>query len=132
MKITDLLRQYGDQVEELIQEIREEINLEETTTDESLDLIEENFSKIRYTDLYNLIDFLRDIDVISERQYIMIDENQELQDIDKEIFYSDFVILEVKTQKYFKANFHTGYYNFPLQNEMKEVQKKTRIEEYYD
>jgi hypothetical protein len=132
MKLTDLLKKYWNTLDEdVIDEIATVLPSEilpasfetEDEIKELIDILDNNFSNIDYTDQYSLLDFISDLSEI-------VSDEEELEDMDKQILRREFVFLI--DGDYWKLEFQTGYYNFPLSNEIKKVQKKIRTIEYYD
>lgn len=132
MKLTDILK---ENVEDLDPDLIEDLTHiflygyvlgipnEIETSDGVLKLIklvEENFDKFEYKSNYPLIEFMDNLS---------INRNDNLEDLEKEIFITEFII--PFNGKFYQSMFQTGYYNFPFSNELKEVQKKERIEVYY-
>jgi hypothetical protein len=76
-----------------------------------------------------LVEFIRDL---NNDSFKTIDEDEQLEDIEKEILYTTFIIQDEETDKFYKAEFHTGYYNFPQSNDMKEVKRKTKTITYFE
>lgn len=97
-------------------------NIELKDVENLLEVLENNFANIDYTDNYSLIDFLSELpDVVSDEE--------DLEDIDKQILTRTFVFFI--DGDYWKLECHTGYYNFPKSNEMTKVQRKTRKIDYF-
>lgn len=142
MKLTDLLRKSlfdftkSEAVYDMyglipdIEGVPDDIDdgLTDDQWDAVLDSFEQNFKNFEYENLYSLVEFIRDL---NNDVFKTIDEDEQLEDIEKEILYTTFVIQDKETNKFYKAEFHTGYYNFPLSNDMKEVKRKTKTVTYY-
>lgn len=135
MKLTDLLKKDWKTLnEELLDDLFSHIKdkTDKNTFPESLiskeeihqliDVLENNFGSIDYTNNYELLEW------VSEHPDL-VDDTEEVEDIQKEILYRTFVFLI--NNKYYKLEFQTGYYDFPLSNDMPQVYKRTRKVEYF-
>lgn len=135
MKLTDLLRRNlkalaeSEALDDIIDVVplpddfpSDDDNIELKDVENLLEILENNFANIDYTDNYSLIDFLADL---SET----VSDEEDLEDIDKQILTRTFVFLI--DNEHWKLECHTGYYNFPRSNEMKKVQRKTRKVDYF-
>jgi hypothetical protein len=143
MKLTDLLRKSLSDFakSEAIYDMYELIpdiegvpdSIDDFSTDDHwsllLDSFDQNFKNFEYENLYSLVEFIRDL---NNDSFKTIDEDEQLEDIEKEILYTTFIIQDEETDKFYKAEFHTGYYNFPQSNDMKEVKRKTKTITYFE
>ena len=135
MKLTDLLKKGWDTldsvlVDDLFVVIEDEVDEsfpESLDTKEEifklLDVVEDNFFNIEYTDNHALIEWLGDHESV-------VSDMEEVEDIEKEIIYRTFIFSI--DNEFWKLVCHTGYYNFPLTNEMKKVNKKSKTVEYFE
>ena len=135
MKLTDLLKKGWDTldsvlVDDLFVVIEDEVDEsfpESLDTKEEifklLDVVEDNFFNIEYTDNHALIEWLGDHESV-------VSDMEEVEDIEKEIIYRTFIFSI--DNEFWKLVCHTGYYNFPLKNEMKKVNKKSKTVEYFE
>ena len=135
MKLTDLLKKGWDTldsvlVDDLFVVIEDEVDEsfpESLDTKEEifklLDVVEDNFSNIKHTNNYALIEWL-------ENHESVVSDMEEVEDIEKEIIYRTF-IFSIDNELW-KLVCHTGYYNFPLTNEMNKVNKKSKTVEYFE
>lgn len=138
MKLTDLLRKYPDlMIDDAAEEIctalsysqcKEDIDLPEYIGDTEdvlklIDIMENNFQHLAYTDIPALFWLLESLNEV-------VYQGNEVQDIHKDITI-DTLVFEIDN-KFYMLEYHSGYYNFPRTNELKEVQKKTKTIEYYE
>ena len=135
MKLTDLLKKGWDTldsvlVDDLFVVIEDEVDEsfpESLDTKEEifklLDVVEDNFFNIEYTYNHALIEWLGDHESV-------VSDMEEVENIEKEIIYRTFIFSI--DNEFWKLVCHTGYYNFPLTNEMKKVNKKSKTVEYFE